>query len=59
MLGRGKTLFGEGAKSAGFRLLSHDVTAMGVITARYARAGAAETGDYGTEPPNAAEAVCG
>jgi hypothetical protein len=30
---------------------------MGVTIARYERAGAVETGDYGTEPPNAAEAA--
>lgn len=55
VLGGGKKLFGDGAKAAGLRLLSQGVTPKGVVTTRYARTGAVETGDYAIEPPNAAE----
>jgi len=55
VLGQGKKLLGQGAKPAAFTLTHSATTPMGVAIARYQRAGAVETGDYGTEPPNAAE----
>jgi dihydrofolate reductase len=57
VLGGGKKLLGDGAMSAAFKLTHSASTPMGVTIARYERAGAVETGDYGTEPPNAAEAA--
>lgn len=55
VLGRGKKLFGDGAKPAAFTLVDHDVTSKGVIIARYQRAGAVMTGDFAMNPPTAAE----
>lgn len=55
VLGRGKRLFGGGAKPLGFGLLSHGVTPKGVTIARYARTGAVETGDYALPEPSVAE----
>jgi dihydrofolate reductase len=55
VLGNGKKLFGEGAKPAGLKLLSHGVTPMGVTVARYARTGGVEIGDYALPNPSEAE----
>ena len=55
VLGRGKKLFGDGAKPAAFTLVDHKVTNTGVIIARYQRAGAVVIGDFAMDPPTAAE----
>ncbi len=55
ILGKGKKLFGEGAKPAAFDLKDNRVTSKGVTIARYERSGAVVTGDYAMEPPTAAE----
>lgn len=55
VLGKGKKLLGAGAAPAAFKLTHSAATPMGVAIARYERAGDVETGDYGVEPPNAAE----
>jgi dihydrofolate reductase len=57
VLGKGKTLFGEGAKPAAFSLKDNRATTKGVMIARYERAGAVVTGDYAVEPPTPAEAA--
>ncbi|MEZ6023798.1 MAG: hypothetical protein R3C16_10395, partial [Hyphomonadaceae bacterium] len=48
-------LFGDGAKATTFKLTHTAASPMGVTIAHYTRAGGVETGDYGIEPPNAAE----
>ena len=55
LLGRGKKLFGDGAKPSAFTLIDHKVTSKGVIIACYRRAGAVLTGDFAMDPPTAAE----
>jgi dihydrofolate reductase len=55
VLGRGKKLFGDGAKPAAFTMVDHKVTTRGVIIARYQRAGAVVTGDFAMDPPTTAE----
>jgi dihydrofolate reductase len=55
VLGKGKKLFGDGAKPAAFQLVDSKVTTKGVTIARYKRAGAVETGDFAMNPPTAAE----
>jgi dihydrofolate reductase len=55
VLGKGKKLFGEGAKPAAFALKDNRVTTKGVMVARYERAGAVITGDYAMEPPTPEE----
>ena len=55
VLGRGKKLFGHGAKPAAFALVDHKVTSRGGIIGRYQRAGAVVTGDFAMDPPTAAE----
>lgn len=46
-VGRGKRLFGEGLDPAGYTLLASRVAGAGVIMARYAPAGALQTGTFG------------
>lgn len=55
MLGPAKKMFGEGTQPAGLRLTEGRVSPNGIIIARYERAGAVKTGDYGIEPPTEAE----
>jgi dihydrofolate reductase len=55
VLGKGKKLFGDGAKPAAFTLVDNKVTTKGVLIARYQRAGAVVTGDYAMDPPTPAE----
>ncbi|MDL2341896.1 MAG: dihydrofolate reductase family protein [Patescibacteria group bacterium] len=47
ILGQGKKLFNDGAAPRTFTLIEHHVGKSGVIVARYARAGAVETGNIG------------
>jgi dihydrofolate reductase len=44
LLGRGKRLFGEGAKPAGLKLVASKVSSTGVTISSYARAGAVKSG---------------
>ncbi|MCC7360756.1 MAG: dihydrofolate reductase family protein [Anaerolineales bacterium] len=46
-VGRGKRLFGETVDPTGYKLLDTRVSATGVIIARYAPAGALQTGTFG------------
>jgi dihydrofolate reductase len=55
VLGRGKRLFGEGAKPAAFKLGDAKVSSTGVTIGAYARAGEVKTGDFAMNPPTAAE----
>lgn len=55
VLGRGKRLFGAGAKPAGFALEEGSVSPNGVILTRYVRAGEVATGSYALEEPSEAE----
>lgn len=55
VLGRGKKLFGDGAKPAAFALIDQKVTGRGVVIARYQRAGGVVTGDFAMDPPTGAE----
>jgi dihydrofolate reductase len=55
VLGKGKRLFGNGAKPAGFRLESSRVSPNGVVIASYARAGAVKTGSFALEQPTPEE----
>jgi dihydrofolate reductase len=57
VLGKGKKLFGDGARPAAFKLVDSKVTTTGVTIARYERSGAVETGDYAMDPPTAAESA--
>jgi len=50
-LGRGKKLFGAGAKPAAFKLTHSRVSRNGIVIAAYERAGAVRTGDLATQPP--------
>lgn len=54
-LGRGKRLFGEGAKPAAFELSHSRVTRNGIVVSTYTRAGALKTADIDTDPPTPAE----
>jgi len=51
VLGKGKRLFGGGAKPAGFRLESFKVSPNGVMIASYARAGDVMTGSFALPRP--------
>jgi dihydrofolate reductase len=55
VLGKGKKLFGDGARPGAFALQSNRVTTKGVAIASYKRVGEVETGDYAMETPTAAE----
>jgi dihydrofolate reductase len=55
VLGRGKRLFGGGAKPAGFRLQSSKVSPNGVVIASYERAGDVRRGSFALENPTPAE----
>lgn len=55
LLGKGKKLFGPGAKPVAFRLASNRVSGKGVSISRYERAGEVVTGDFAMNPPTAAE----
>jgi dihydrofolate reductase len=55
VLGKGKKLFGAGAKPAAFKLTHSIVSTTGVTIACYDRAGAVTTGDFTIDPPHAAE----
>ncbi|MEX2126862.1 MAG: dihydrofolate reductase family protein [Xanthobacteraceae bacterium] len=55
VLGRGKKLYGAGATPAAFQLAESKVSPNGIVIARYARAGAVQSGDYAMDPPTAAE----
>lgn len=54
-LGGGKTLFGEGARPAAFRLAHSRVSPNGIVIATYARAGDLKTADIDPSPPTPAE----
>lgn len=55
ILGRGKRLFGDGARPGALKLADAKVSTTGVTVATYRRAGALETGDFAMKPPTAAE----
>lgn len=55
LLGRGKKLFGNGAKPVSFTLVDNKVSGRGVAISRYERAGKVATGDFAMDPPTAAE----
>jgi dihydrofolate reductase len=55
VLGKGKRLFGGGAKPAGFRLESSRVSPSGVVIASYARAGDVKRGSFQLENPTPEE----
>lgn len=55
LLGRGKKLFGPGARPMSFRLTSNRASGKGVSISRYERAGDVVTGDFAMNPPTAAE----
>ncbi len=55
VLGEGKKLFDDGAKTAAFRLNASRVSPNGIVIAQYVRAGAVKTGDYAMDPPTQAE----
>ena len=50
ILGKGKRLFGGGAKPAGLRLESSKVSPNGVVIATYVRAGGVKTGSFAPSP---------
>ena len=54
-LGRGKRLFGEGTKPAGFKLEKSSVSPNGVIITSHVRAGDVATGSFALENPTEAE----
>lgn len=55
VLGRGKKLFDERAKSAAFRVTASRVSPNGIVIAQYLRDGDVKTGDFAMDPPTAAE----
>ena len=55
VLGKGKKLFGAGAKPAAFKLTNSKVSPNGIMIGGYERAGAVATGDYAMDPPTPAE----
>jgi dihydrofolate reductase len=55
VLGRGKRLFADQAQAGAFTLAESAVSARGVMTAVYHRAGAVPTGDFQLPTPSAAE----
>ena len=55
VLGRGKRLFGHGARPAGFKVTKSIVTPKGVVIATYARAGDVPTGSFALKEPTKAE----
>jgi dihydrofolate reductase len=55
VLGRGKKLFTDAAKPAGFKMFHHAVTPNGVVCARYRREGEITVGDYGLVEPSPRE----
>jgi dihydrofolate reductase len=55
VLGKGKKLFGAGAKPAAFKLIRSKVSPTGIMIGSYERAGAVATGDYAMNPPTPAE----
>jgi dihydrofolate reductase len=55
VLGKGKKLFGAGAKPAAFKLTNSKVSPNGIMIGSYERAGAVATGDYAMDPPTPAE----
>jgi dihydrofolate reductase len=55
ILGRGKRLFGEGAKPAAFKMTTSTVSPNGVIMTKYERAGEVQTGSFAIDNPSPAE----
>jgi dihydrofolate reductase len=55
VLGSGKRLFGDGTPPGAMRMVDHQITPGGNITATYQPDGAVETGTFGTDEPSAAE----
>lgn len=55
ILGRGKRLFGDGAKPAGLKLNQVSTTSAGVVVSSFTRAGPALTADITPETPTEAE----
>jgi len=55
VLGKGKKLFGEGAKPAAFTLADSRMSTKGIAICHYVRSGDVITGDFGTDPPTKAE----
>jgi dihydrofolate reductase len=55
VLGKGKRLFGRGAKPAGLRLESSKVSPNGVVITTYTRAGDVKTGSFALDQPTPAE----
>lgn len=55
VLGKGKKLFGEGAAPMGMKLLSHQVTPVGVVVLKYLPDGAVKTGSFEFDTPTDAE----
>jgi len=56
VVGRGKRLFGDGTAPTGMRVVDAKVFGTGVVWARYARAGAIDTGSFAFEDPTEEEA---
>lgn len=57
VLGRGKRLFGEGAKPSTLKLVRTKVSGSGVIMSTYAAGGDVKHGTFESGPPSEAEAV--
>jgi dihydrofolate reductase len=57
LLGRGKRLFGNGARPVGFRLERSQVSPNGVVVASYVRAGDVKRGSFALEEPTPEEVV--
>jgi dihydrofolate reductase len=55
LLGRGKRLFGRGARPAGLRLIDSRASSTGVVMSRYVRAGEIVPGSFAFAQPGAAE----
>lgn len=55
VLGRGKKLFGDGAKPIGLKLVDTKVSTTGVTMSSYERAREIKTGSFALEKPSAAE----
>ncbi len=54
-LGKGKKLFGDGARARSWKMISNRVSPQGLIVAHYKRDGEVATGDYGMDPPRPEE----
>lgn len=55
MVGKGKRLFGDGAKSSGMALVDSKMSTTGVTINTYRRAGPVQPGSFALEKPTEAE----